>query len=400
MEAKFALFTVVAGKQVRIDLNKKEPKAPPDAFRFYVRYTDPETKTRVCTKIDGDFQKAKDYISRLNAGRVCQKAGLAMPANVPELPKPIPAGDRITDKIDEWIGVKKSKKTKQAYRRSVNLFRESCKAELVSKVEETDLNQFHIYLQKDEHHFADHTIYGHFLNTVSFLKFCKRQFENLTWPTFQDALPEEYTHDQIKALMAEAKGEERLILECLLFTGLRSGELATRRYADIQGTTFFIRTTRTHKNKTNESTRVVPVPQHLLDQILARKRESDFDYIFPTRNGKPQGHLLRIVKGIAKRLGWKISTRKNPDIGLRVDDHKFRSTAITNWIRKGKDLLEIQRLVGHANLETLQRYYAMVSAQSPKAQQEAAETFNFLLPEKTKPAPRKKVTPIRKRRAA
>lgn len=42
--------------------------------------------------------------------------------------------------------------------------------------------------------------------------------------------------------------------------------------------------------------------------------------------------------------------------GIRIDDHKFRSTAITQWLREGYTVPDVVQLAGHENMDTIQRY--------------------------------------------
>ena len=76
------------------------------------------------------------------------------------------------------------------------------------------------------------------------------------------------------------------------------------------------------------------------------------DLIFPNSVGKPNMHLLRIVQSVAKRVGLT---------DIRVDDHKFRSTAITRWLREGYTVPEVVRMAGHGDMDTIMRYAAKLN---------------------------------------
>ena len=75
------------------------------------------------------------------------------------------------------------------------------------------------------------------------------------------------------------------------------------------------------------------------------------DLVFPNGNGEPDGHLLRIVKKVAKRAGLDTD---------EVYCHKFRSTQITRWLQEGCSPTDIVRWVGHENLDTIMIYAAKV----------------------------------------
>ncbi len=63
-------------------------------------------------------------------------------------------------------------------------------------------------------------------------------------------------------------------------------------------------------------------------------------------------HLLRIVQRVARRAGIT---------GVRVDDHKFRSTAITRWLREGYTVPEVVQMAGHSDMATIMRYAAKLN---------------------------------------
>lgn len=77
-------------------------------------------------------------------------------------------------------------------------------------------------------------------------------------------------------------------------------------------------------------------------------------------------HVLRIVKRAAKRAGLT---------DIRVDDHKFRSTAITRWLREGNSVPDVMAWVGHNSPTTILRYAAKVKLEKPETQQKAHSPF-------------------------
>jgi integrase len=83
----------------------------------------------------------------------------------------------------------------------------------------------------------------------------------------------------------------------------------------------------------------------------AADNRKDSDLVFPAPMGGVDEHLIRIIKRVAKRA----------KVGGRVDDHKFRSTAITLWLRDGRTVPEVMAYVGHVNPSTILRYAAKVN---------------------------------------
>jgi site-specific recombinase XerD len=113
--------------------------------------------------------------------------------------------------------------------------------------------------------------------------------------------------------------------------------------------------------KTKNSKRDVPVDCGGLTQaIQARMRALDKtkpDLVFPNSLGQPNYHLLRIVKRVAKRAGLT---------DIRVDDHKFRSTVITVWLRDGVAPQDVMAWVGWSNLSMVTRYAAKLNVRKVK----------------------------------
>jgi integrase len=60
----------------------------------------------------------------------------------------------------------------------------------------------------------------------------------------------------------------------------------------------------------------------------------------------------------------------------RVDNHKFRSTAITRWLRNGSTVPEVMAYVGHVNPVTIMRYAAKVNLQKRENREKATQPFS------------------------
>jgi integrase len=82
--------------------------------------------------------------------------------------------------------------------------------------------------------------------------------------------------------------------------------------------------------------------------------------------GGVDAHLLRIIKRVAKRAGLT---------DIRVDDHKFRSTAITRWLREGNSVPDVMAWVGHKSPTTILRYAAKVKLEKNETQQKALSSW-------------------------
>ncbi|MGC1493357.1 MAG: site-specific integrase [Candidatus Acidiferrum sp.] len=254
------------------------------------------------------------------------------------------------------VEANKSLATWSAYNRSMELFLQSCKRLNVADVKREDLLAFKTFLKREE--LGQRTTYNHFLNVTIFLKWCAQNvgIKKNDWPAKPEREPEEYHADEIEKLLKAANKNERLLLNAFLNTGMRDGEISHLTYADIdhRNSMWMARPKNGHNLKTKESQRVIPVGEWLTRKVMERKaadNRKESDLIFPAPRGGVDEHLIRIVKRVAERA----------KVGGRVDDHKFRSTAITIWLRDGRTVPEVMAYVGHVNPETILRYAAKVN---------------------------------------
>jgi integrase len=310
-----------------------------------------------------------------------QDVRAAVAAGVPVLAQAGKDGDRLTVRIAaylEEVESNKSRATYLAYNRSLELFKGSCHRQNLQDVRREDLLAFKTYLRKQDD-LGDRAHYNHFLNVSVFFKWAKHPLicmgvRKNDWPVKNERAPEEYTSEEIEALLKaaagtyrgrkKAKGEkkdDRLLLNSFRRSGLRDGEMSHLTYGDIDGkrSLWTIRPKEGHKLKTKGSQRSVPVGEWLTRKVLEQKKaegKRDGDVIFPNTLGQPDEHLLRILKRISTKAG----------LTGRVDQHKFRSTAITTWLRNGSTVPEVMFYCGHVNPATILRYAANVNLQKPE----------------------------------
>jgi integrase len=233
------------------------------------------------------------------------------------------------------------------------------------------------------------------LNVSVFLAWAKHSAEGLgikkgDWPAKVERDPEAYTEEEIDKMLKAASGtfrgnakkdgekrDDRLLLKAFLNSGLRDGELQHLSYGDIdvKHSLWSVRPkdhklkTRVHKLKTIESQRRVPVGEALTKKIMEQKEaegKAGEDLIFPnTTESDPDTHLIRITKRVAELAR----------IEGRVDNHKFRATAITTWLRNGNAVPDVMEWVGHVSPATILGYYAKVKLEEKGHRQKATQAF-------------------------
>lgn len=152
--------------------------------------------------------------------------------------------------------------------------------------------------------------------------------------------------DEVEACRSVAKdGFERTLLEVMLSTGLRIGEL---RNLEIEYVDFEKREIRVYGEKTNQWRTIFMTPQcrlHL-SKYIGERHEG---YVFPGRYNRPKADstIENTAKSIAARAHCRISATV----------HVYRKTFASILYRKTGDVLLVSKLLGHTKTDTTIRYY-------------------------------------------
>jgi len=298
--------------------------------------------------------------------------------------------ERLPSKVAAYLAEIESNKsiaTWNAYRRSTELFLESCKKLNVGDVGRTDMLHFKTYLKRQD--FSGRTIYNHFLNITIFFVWAKGEEDTLglnenDWPEKPERDPEAYNEEEIKLLLEMAaktlrglerekdeKKDDRLLINAFLNSGLRDGELSHLTYGDIdvKHSLWKVRAKEAHNLKTKGSKRDVPVGEWLTAKVMERRKSDgrqETDLIFPSSSGGVDTHLIRVTQRIAKLAG----------VTGRVDNHKFRATAITKWLRDGNTIFDVMKWVGHTSTATLERYAEKLKLEDAANRRKATRSFD------------------------
>lgn len=164
---------------------------------------------------------------------------------------------------------------------------------------------------------------------------------------YTDEIRKPFSEVEIDALrMACHTKKERALIEILLSTGIRVSELANMKVKDINKETLVVHVIK-GKGQKERITYTTPVAINHLIAYLNERKEKDGEMLFYNKNHTPLGvdGIRYILKVIATRA--KISD---------VHPHRFRRTFATNLSKRGMDIQEIQRLMGHSNLNTTMVY--------------------------------------------
>ena len=161
--------------------------------------------------------------------------------------------------------------------------------------------------------------------------------------------PPTYRQDELNRIFAKCDENEKVIFATFLLTGLREEELCFLTWADVDlgdRNNATVRVSGEGKqgfSPKDYEERVIPIPRELAELLANVPHRSKL--IFPTKAGNRPTHLLRRLKEIAVAA-------KVPDATL----HKFRHTYATRLLESGCDIVTVQKLMGHSDLDTTRQY--------------------------------------------
>lgn len=169
-------------------------------------------------------------------------------------------------------------------------------------------------------------------------------------PTYQLAPPRILTPTEYRALRDAARNDARMyaVIELLLQTGIRIGELAALKLSDMQKDSLHIAPFEKHEERT------VPLNKRAkdaLDKYLEIRPKVTEDTLFITKSGKP--FLIRNIRTAVERY-FRLAEIK----GAKVND--LRHTFVAHHLKHGVSLIMLSKILGHKRLSTTERYLQYV----------------------------------------
>lgn len=169
-------------------------------------------------------------------------------------------------------------------------------------------------------------------------------------PQYELAAPRILKPTEYRALRDAARNDARMyaIIELLLQTGIRIGELADLRISDVKENTLLIRPHEKHAE------REVPMnksAKEALERYLKARPQIEDDHVFVTKSGKP--FLVRNIRTAIERY-FRIAGIEN----AKVND--LRHTFVAHHLKQGVSLVLLSKVLGHKRLSTTERYLEYV----------------------------------------
>jgi site-specific recombinase XerD len=173
----------------------------------------------------------------------------------------------------------------------------------------------------------------------------------ITHPSYETKAPRILSKTEYRALRDAAKNDIRVytIIELLLQTGIRIGELASLRIEDIS---FSQDTTPGEIRVTNagKMNRTVPLnksSENALKKYLEIRPQVKEKTLFITKTGRPL--LVRNIRTAIDRY-FKLAGIKD----AKVND--LRHTFVAHHLKAGTSLVLISKIAGHKRLSTTEKY--------------------------------------------
>lgn len=169
-------------------------------------------------------------------------------------------------------------------------------------------------------------------------------------PKYENPPPRILTKMEYRALRDAVRGDKRIasIIELMLQTGLRIGEVANLELSDITVDLVKIRA------YASQPAREIPLnssAREALDDYIKERPECKDKHIFVTKNGRPL--LVRNIRSAIDRY-----FRETGVENAKVND--LRNTFIATQLKSGVDMVTISRIAGHKRLSTTERYLGFV----------------------------------------
>jgi integrase len=146
----------------------------------------------------------------------------------------------------------------------------------------------------------------------------------------------------INTILDHLNPDQRMLIQFLLYTGLRVGEAVTLKKSDINLDDNIIHI-RNHKAKRDETIPIISPVRDLLKTNNDQRSTSNHLFKFHTYN--------------AVRLFW---TRKLQPLKLNYTLHQLRKSCGTILANSGIDPIKLQRYLRHSNIAITLQYYVKV----------------------------------------
>jgi site-specific recombinase XerD len=226
-----------------------------------------------------------------------------------------------------------------------------------------DIENFKVYLKNQS--YTAKSISRKVNSIKSFYRFLKSKgivtdnpATQVTHPKYEVAPPRVLSKLEYRALRDACRDDKRMsaIIEVLLQTGVRIGELANLQVSDVDlvKKKVYIRP---YESRDARTIPLNPAAAKAVEEYLEVRPRSDNPTLFLTKTGNP--FLVRNIRTAIDRY-FKIAGIEN----AKVND--LRHTFVVHQLQSGTPLTYVSKLVGHKRLSTTEKYLKLIDDKNEK----------------------------------
>lgn len=173
---------------------------------------------------------------------------------------------------------------------------------------------------------------------------------SVSHPKYEVKPPRILSKLEYRALRDACRGDTRIsaIVELMLQTGIRIGEVANLRLENYNGQEIYIRPFESHESRTIPLNKAA---KEALDKYLTERPQTKDKAIFVTKTGRP--FLIRNIRSSIERY-FDLAGIKD----AKVND--LRHTWVYHHLATGTPLVTISKLAGHKRLSTTEKYLKLI----------------------------------------
>lgn len=177
-------------------------------------------------------------------------------------------------------------------------------------------------------------------------------------PKAEKVLLDVLSREEIQRMENVAKSErDKLIIRVLGDCGLRLGELRGLHSEDLwepKRGEYALKVR--GKGSRDRLVPLAPALQRRLKRHLAGRRAEGRDSVFVALRRGADGRYAPLTQGGVEQAVRLLA--REAGIEKRVYPHIFRHSFATEWLRRGGNIISLQRVLGHADLSMIQGTYA------------------------------------------
>jgi site-specific recombinase XerD len=249
----------------------------------------------------------------------------------------------------------------------------------ILKLENTSIEDLEAYKKHlQDNNYTPKSVSRKINSTRTFFKFLvsmgklqDNPSDKLAHPKFETKPPRVLSEMEYRALRDVSRSDIRLysIIEILLQTGIRIGELASLtiddvRTQDVDGKKLHYLYIAPYGSHDSRRVPLNKSAKKAIDDYLEIRPETEEETLFITKNGRPL--LVRNIRTTIDKAFERAGIKN-----AKVND--LRNTFIAHHLANGVSLVTVSKLVGHKRLSTTEKYLNLIDNKKPETEKSLKE---------------------------